>query len=168
MSEWLAGNVTEFEGDDRKIVSVDGREVVVFRWGERFLAYENECLHMGGPVGEGLILGKVEAVLGPNKEVIREHYPAVVFPTEDEKYDAIVQQILRMQAIGRPVLVGVDVASTYCYLLSLEGQRDGVTWGVRLLELQARGFAPRAVIGDGGSGLAAGQESALPEVPRRG
>ena len=68
----------------------------------------------------------------------------------------------------QPVLVGVDVASTYCYLLSLEEQRDGVTWGVRLLELQARGFAPRALIGDAGSGLAAGQALALPDVPRRG
>ena len=69
---------------------------------------------------------------------------------------------------GRPVLVGVDVDSTYCYLLSLEEQRDGVTWGVRLLELQARGFAPQALIGDAGTGLAAGHELALPEVPRRG
>jgi hypothetical protein len=68
----------------------------------------------------------------------------------------------------QPVLVGVDVASTYCYLLSLEGQRDAVTWGVRLLELQARGLAPQALIGDGGSGLAAGQKLALPDVPRRG
>jgi hypothetical protein len=67
-----------------------------------------------------------------------------------------------------PVLVGVDVASTYCYLLSLEEQRDAVTWGVRLLELQDRGFAPQAIIGDGGSGLVAGQALALPEVPRRG
>jgi hypothetical protein len=68
----------------------------------------------------------------------------------------------------RPVLVGVDVDSTYCYLLSLEEQRDGVTWGVRLLELQDRGFAPRAIIADAGSGLAAGQGLALPDVPRRG
>jgi hypothetical protein len=68
----------------------------------------------------------------------------------------------------RPVLVGVDVASTYCYLLSQEEHRDGDTWGVRLLELQERGFAPRAIIGDGGSGLQAGQELALPNVPRRG
>ena len=68
----------------------------------------------------------------------------------------------------QPVLVGVDVASTYCYLLSPEEQRDGVTWGVRLLELQPRGFAPRAIIGDGGSGLRAGQDLALPGVPRRG
>jgi hypothetical protein len=69
---------------------------------------------------------------------------------------------------NHPVLVGVDVASTYCYLLSLEEQRDGETWGVRLLELQQRGFAPQALIGDGGSGLQAGQELALPDVPRRG
>jgi hypothetical protein len=68
----------------------------------------------------------------------------------------------------RPVLVGVDVASTYCYLLSLEEHRDGETWGVRLLELQGRGFAPQAIIGDGGTGLQAGQALALPTVPRRG
>jgi hypothetical protein len=66
-----------------------------------------------------------------------------------------------------PVLVGVDVASTYCYLLSLEEHRDGDTWGVRLLELQERGFAPQAIIGDGGTGLQAGQALALPTVPRR-
>jgi hypothetical protein len=67
-----------------------------------------------------------------------------------------------------PVLVGVDVASTYCYLLSLEEHCDGVTWGVRLLELCARGFDPEAIIGDGGSGLQAGQDLALPAKPRRG
>lgn len=67
-----------------------------------------------------------------------------------------------------PVLAGVDVASTYCYLLSVEEQRDGETWGIRLLELQDRGFNPEAIIGDGGSGLRAGQELALPGTPRRG
>jgi len=64
--------------------------------------------------------------------------------------------------------VGVDVASTYCYLLSLEEQRDGVTWGVRLLDLQAAGFAPGSIICDGGSGLQAGQDLAMPDTPRRG
>jgi hypothetical protein len=67
----------------------------------------------------------------------------------------------------QPVLVGVDVDSTFCYLLSLEEQRDAVTWGVRLLELQAYGFAPQAIIADAGSGLQAGQALALPDVPRR-
>lgn len=67
-----------------------------------------------------------------------------------------------------PVLVGVDVASTYCYLLSQEEHRDADTWGVRLLELQERGFAPDATIADFGTGLRAGQEQALAEVPCRG
>jgi hypothetical protein len=53
-------------------------------------------------------------------------------------------------------------------LLSLEEQRDGVTWGVRLLELQEQGFAPDAIISDGGSGLLLGQQLALPDTPRRG
>ena len=69
---------------------------------------------------------------------------------------------------GQPVLVGADVASTFCYLLSLEEHRDGETWGIRLLELQDRGFAPDATIADFGSGLRAGQELALATTPCRG
>ena len=67
-----------------------------------------------------------------------------------------------------PVLVGVDTASTFCYLLSLEDHRDAETWGIRLLELVDRGFAPQATIGDGGTALRAGQRLALPDVPCRG
>ena len=69
---------------------------------------------------------------------------------------------------GRPVLVGADVASTYCYLLSPEAHRDADTWGVRLLELAARGFRPDATIADFAKGLRAGQAEALPGVPCRG
>ncbi len=57
-----------------------------------------------------------------------------------------------------PVLVGVDTASTFCYLLSLEDHRNAETWGIRLLELVDRGYAPEATIGDGGDGLRAGQK----------
>jgi hypothetical protein len=64
-----------------------------------------------------------------------------------------------------PVLVGVDAASSFCFLLSLEEHRDAETWGVRLLELTDRGFAPEATIADGGTGLRAGQKLAMPGVP---
>jgi hypothetical protein len=67
-----------------------------------------------------------------------------------------------------PVLVGVDTTSTFCYLLSLEEHCDSETWGVRLLELTDRGFAPDATVGDGGAALRAGQELALPGTPCRG
>ena len=69
---------------------------------------------------------------------------------------------------GQPVLVGVDVASTFCYLLSLEEHRDADTWGVRLLELQDHGLRPDATIADAGCGLRAGQALAWPQTPCRG
>ena len=68
----------------------------------------------------------------------------------------------------QPVLVGADIRSTYCFLLSAEDQRDGDTWALRLLECQDRGFAPQATIADFGSGIRAGQQRAMPDVPCRG
>jgi hypothetical protein len=73
-----------------------------------------------------------------------------------------------MHQAGTPVLVGVDVASTSWYLLSPEEHCDRDTWGVRLLELADRGFAPAATAADGGSALRGGQALALPGVPCRG
>jgi hypothetical protein len=69
---------------------------------------------------------------------------------------------------GQPVLVGADVASTYCFLLSGEDRRDAETWGIRLLEAQDRGLAPQATIADFGGAIRVGQNHALPGVPCRG
>ena len=60
----------------------------------------------------------------------------------------------------QPVLVGADIHSTYCFLLSAEEQRDGDTWALRLLECQDRGFAPDATIADFGTGIRAGHQRA--------
>lgn len=76
-------------------------------------------------------------------------------------HDEIFQQ-------SQPVLAGVDVESTYCYLLSLDEQRDGDTWALHLFDLQERGFAPEAVIADAGQGIRKGQKLALPDVTYRG
>jgi hypothetical protein len=69
---------------------------------------------------------------------------------------------------GQPVLVGADVATSYCFLLTLESQRDADTWAIRLLELPERGLAPKATIADFGTALRAGQKLAMPGVPCRG
>ncbi len=53
-------------------------------------------------------------------------------------------------------------------MLSLEGHRDADTWGIRLLELVDRGFAPKATSADFASGLRAGHQEALPGRPCRG
>lgn len=68
----------------------------------------------------------------------------------------------------QPVLVGADIRSTYCFLLSREDHRDADTWGIRLLELQDRGFAPHATIADFAGGIRAGQKLALGDVTCRG
>jgi hypothetical protein len=67
----------------------------------------------------------------------------------------------------QPVLVGVDALTSYCYLLSLEDQRDGDTWAVRLLDLRQRGLLPDSFIADAGCGLRAGLATAFPETPCR-
>jgi preprotein translocase subunit SecA len=50
---------------------------------------------------------KLWAVCVPtNRPVIREQLPDRVFPTEDIKFDAVVEDIVRLHKQGRPVLVG--------------------------------------------------------------
>ena len=68
----------------------------------------------------------------------------------------------------KPVLVGVDAASTYCYLLQSADHRDEDTWGFHLLDVMAQGFDPDYTIADGGSGLRAGQKAVMPSVPCHG
>jgi hypothetical protein len=63
---------------------------------------------------------------------------------------------------GQPVLAGMDLDSTYCYLLVPEAHRDAETWGIHLMDLAARGLRPDYTIADGGRGLRAGQALAWP------
>ena len=54
----------------------------------------------------------------------------------------------------KPVLVGVDAASTYCYLLRSVDHRDEDTWGCHLLDVMAQGFTrttplPMAAVASG-------------------
>jgi len=45
-------------------------------------------------------------VIPPNRRLIRTSYPDVVYKTEREKYDAVVEEIVELHKVGRPVLVG--------------------------------------------------------------
>ena len=69
---------------------------------------------------------------------------------------------------GRPVLVGSDVRSTYCYLLAQEEHCDETSWGVHLLDLERQGLHPDYTVADGGSALRAGQSAAWGTVPCHG
>jgi len=68
----------------------------------------------------------------------------------------------------KPVLVGMDVESTYCYLMALADHRDSDTWGIHLLDLAQQGLKPLYTIADAGKGLRAGQAEAWPGIPCHG
>jgi hypothetical protein len=70
--------------------------------------------------------------------------------------------------VRRPVLVGADVPSTYCYLLAEEDHCDETTWGVHLLDLEPQGLHPDYTVADGGAALRAGQAAAWEKVPCHG
>jgi nitrite reductase (NADH) small subunit len=63
MSSYLVGRPADFSDGEGKVFVLDGHEVGVYRCGDGFRAYENVCPHAGGPVCEGLVLGKVEPVI---------------------------------------------------------------------------------------------------------
>lgn len=58
-----AGAVGDFDQGTRRIVSVDGVDVGVFCHDGQYFAFENRCLHQGGPVCEGILIPQVETVL---------------------------------------------------------------------------------------------------------
>jgi hypothetical protein len=110
------------------------------------------------PISLGTVHNIVHSAVEPARQINGQcNLAGVRIGAHDEIFQA-----------GKPVLVGVDTASTYCYLLSLEQHRDADTWGVRLLDLVDQGFDPEATVADAGSGLRAGQAQALPNVPCRG
>jgi len=91
VTELLAGRVSDFDDERRRVVSQDGREIVVFQRKGRFYALDNTCLHQGGPVGEGLLIGKVEAVLSDDKRFLGERFSEdeihIVCPWHGWEYD---------------------------------------------------------------------------------
>lgn len=103
-------------------------------------------------------LGSVHNILASAVAPARAHNAAV------ELSQVEVAALDELFQARRPVLVGADAISTYCFLLRLEEHRDADTWGVRLLELADRGLAPQSAIADFGSGLRAGLAQALPNT----
>ncbi|MRH28003.1 Rieske 2Fe-2S domain-containing protein [Microbacterium sp. SYP-A9085] len=89
--EVLAGSAGDFEDGRRRVLEVGGRPVVVFRVGERYYALSNTCLHSGGPVGEGVLIPRVEAVVRADGtvagEVFSETCMHIVCPWHGWEYD---------------------------------------------------------------------------------
>ena len=51
------GCAREFRSGEGRTVEVDGRPVAVFRIDGSYYAIDDRCSHMGGPLGQGRVVG---------------------------------------------------------------------------------------------------------------
>lgn len=65
---------------------------------------------------------------------------------------------------GHPVLTGIDVESTYIYLLEEAGDRTSDTWELYMEDRKDHGLNLEVTIQDGGNGLMSGIPKAFPEA----
>ncbi len=68
-------------------------------------------------------------VIPTNMPVRRINYDDVIFKTKREKYNAVIEEIIRMNEMGRPTLVGtvsVDVSETLSRMLKRRGVKHHV------------------------------------------
>ena len=91
MPEVFVAKEAELPDGERRIVEHDGVEIGVFRWDGKLYAYQNLCVHQGGPACEGIIMHKVEDVLGPDKTWLGQRFSAeeahFVCPWHGYEYD---------------------------------------------------------------------------------
>lgn len=70
----LVAKVGELADGDRRLVRAGEVVIGVFFIRGHYYAYRNRCVHQGGPVCQGTILGKVQAELAPDRHVVRERF----------------------------------------------------------------------------------------------
>lgn len=106
----------------------------------------------------GTIHAIVQAAIGTAQDLQKEEdLSPIIAAANDELFQG-----------NQPVLAGVCLDSTYTYLLTKADHRDATTWGIHWLDCTDKGFNPDYTIGDGGTGLRAGQREAMPGIPCNG
>jgi preprotein translocase subunit SecA len=80
--------------------------------------------------GEFWNIYKLDVVVIPtNKPVIRDDREDIIYKTKREKYNAVIVEIVEMNRIGRPVLVGttsVEISELLSRMLKMKGLRHNV------------------------------------------
>lgn len=58
-SSYSVAGAEELSDGERLLVTVDGREIVLFQQQDEYYAYANWCPHQGGPCGNGDLTGTI-------------------------------------------------------------------------------------------------------------
>jgi nitrite reductase/ring-hydroxylating ferredoxin subunit len=103
---FVVARLDEFPADSRRIVSVGGREIGVFRVDERFYAVRNRCPHQGGPLCIGRVFPRILSEV-PGRFELNEGPPLLVCPWHGWQYDMATGQ---SYAPGDPHVRAYDVS----------------------------------------------------------
>lgn len=89
--ELHAGSLSAMSENSCRIVQHGHFNIGVIQYKGKVYAYENRCLHQGGPVCQGEVLGKYEAVLGEDRSILFERFSEeqvhMVCPWHGWEYD---------------------------------------------------------------------------------
>lgn len=67
MADVYVGREDEFEDRGRKVIAQGDLEIGVFFVDGEFYAWENKCVHQGGPICQGRILNRVVELIADDK-----------------------------------------------------------------------------------------------------
>ena len=91
MSRYFAAEVSALQPGDRVLVDVGGRTVGLFALEDNYVAYENLCPHMGGPVCEGRVMPRVDGIVDASGRLVAERSnddkPHLVCPWHGWEFD---------------------------------------------------------------------------------
>lgn len=93
MPDHFVGSLSDFDDRSVRVLDIAGREIGLARQGGEVRAYENSCLHQGGPVCDGRVVGKVETILAADKTTRGERFSDteihIVCPWHGYEYDLL-------------------------------------------------------------------------------
>jgi nitrite reductase (NADH) small subunit len=82
MQTYTVGKVDQVSPLVPLVVEVAGMKVGICKLNDRFVAYENECAHEGGPIMEGDLIGHFQCSVAEDGRRLEEYF-------SQEKFDLV-------------------------------------------------------------------------------
>jgi nitrite reductase/ring-hydroxylating ferredoxin subunit len=86
----VVGRSSDLEEGGRSVVSVDGEEIGIFRVDGSLYAWSNYCMHLGGPVCQGMIINRVGERIDDDGRSLGDYFTDemhIVCPWHGYEYD---------------------------------------------------------------------------------
>ena len=95
---YRVGPIDEIPENGGVLADIGDREIGVFKSRGRLYAYDNRCIHQGGPVCSGEVLGATKLELGERGEALREILDEsemrLVCPWHGWEYDLVTGEVV--------------------------------------------------------------------------